>query len=88
MQLEYALTVAIWPSKYKIMASFAKTVALFLMWRKTMMSEHSCRSVCGYYDANAEFRNSKNPFKTDSFSKYGLYNSSSKSYFSFFNFSE
>ncbi|MDH5698132.1 MAG: hypothetical protein OEY54_06355 [Nitrosopumilus sp.] len=24
------------------------------------MSEHSCRSVCGYYDANAEFRNSGN----------------------------
>jgi len=24
------------------------------------MIEHSCRSVCGYYDANATFRNSGN----------------------------
>lgn len=42
------------------MESFAKIVVLFLMWRKIMMSEHSCRNVCGYYDANAEFRNSEN----------------------------
>ena len=30
------------------------------------MSEHSCRSVCGYYDANAKFRNSGN----NTFRKY------------------
>jgi len=31
-----------------------------------MMSGHSCRSICGYYDANAEFRNSRN----NTFRKY------------------
>lgn len=31
-----------------------------------MMSEHYCRSVCGYYDAEAEFRNSGN----NTFKKY------------------
>ncbi|WP_185736613.1 hypothetical protein [Candidatus Nitrosopumilus sp. SW] len=24
------------------------------------MSKNSCRSICGYYDAKAEFRNSQN----------------------------
>ena len=24
------------------------------------MSENSCRSICGYYDSKAEFRNSQN----------------------------
>ena len=60
MQLEYVLTVVTSLSKYKIKVSFAKTVAHFLMWRKIMMSEYSCRSVCRYYDAEAEFRNSGN----------------------------
>ena len=36
------------------------TVTRFLMWRKNIMSEYSCRSVCGYYDADAKFRNSGN----------------------------
>ncbi|AFS82232.1 hypothetical protein NSED_02110 [Candidatus Nitrosopumilus sediminis] len=48
------------------MASFARIAVHSLIWRKIMMSEHSCRSVCGYYDANAEFRNSGN----NTFKKY------------------
>ena len=60
MQLEFVLTAAIWPSKYKIKVSSAKTVAYFLMWRNIMTSDYNCRSVCGYYDAEAEFRNSGN----------------------------
>ncbi len=31
-----------------------------------MMSEHSCRNICGYYDVKSEFRNSENRV----FSKY------------------
>jgi len=45
---------------FKIVGCFVNIVDHFLMWRKNMMSEHSCRSVCGYYDANAKFRNSGN----------------------------
>ena len=48
------------------MEYFVKTVVHFLMWREEMSSEHCCRSVCGYYDANANFRNSEN----NTFRKY------------------
>jgi len=36
------------------------------MWGKNMMSEHFCRNVCGYYDAEAKFRHSEN----NTFRKY------------------
>ena len=51
---------------FKTTMYFASIADHFLMWGWNFMSEHSCRSVCGYYDANAKFRNSGN----NTFRKY------------------